>query len=117
MFVSTAAAMTMQPLIKKEPLGEDLTYTTTSMYIGKLLAACQLLYCIVGTWRGFKCGNLVNWVKIAKLKTCLFKLNACAPMTLSIQIAKFKFRQYQLKAVSPNLMLAKVTRYLAFYTS
>ena len=29
-------------------------------------------------------------------------------MTLSIQIAKFKFRQYQLTA---NLMLAKITRY------
>ena len=42
-------------------------------------------------------------VKIAKLK-----LNACAPMTLSIQITKFKLRQYQLNTVSPNLMLAKV---------
>ena len=41
MFVSTAAAMTTQPLVKKEPLGEDLTSTTTSMCIGKVLAACQ----------------------------------------------------------------------------
>ena len=32
-------------------------------------------------------------------------------MTLSMQMAKFKFRQYQLRAVSPNLMLAKITRY------
>ena len=32
-------------------------------------------------------------------------------MMLSIQIAKFKFRQYQLRAISPNLMLAKVTHY------
>ena len=31
---------------------------------------------------------------IAKLKTRQFKLNACAPMMLSIQTAKFKFRQY-----------------------
>ena len=27
-------------------------------------------------------------------------------MVLSIQIAKFKFHQYELRAVSPNLMLA-----------
>ena len=32
-------------------------------------------------------------------------------MMLSIQIAKFKFYQYQLRAVSPNLMFAKLTRY------
>ena len=32
-------------------------------------------------------------------------------MMLSIQITKFKFRQYQLRAVLPDLMLAKVTRY------
>ena len=32
-------------------------------------------------------------------------------MMLSIQIAKFKFRQCQLRAISPNLMLAKITRY------
>ena len=30
-------------------------------------------------------------------------------MTLSIQIAKFKFCQHQVRAVSPNLMLSKVT--------
>ena len=30
-------------------------------------------------------------------------------MMLSIQIAKFKFCQYQLRAISPNLMLAKIT--------
>ena len=32
-------------------------------------------------------------------------------MVLSIQIAKFKFHQYELRAVSPNLMLTNVTRY------
>ena len=32
-------------------------------------------------------------------------------MKLSIQIAKFKFCQYQLRAVSPNLMLTEVTHY------
>ena len=35
----------------------------------------------------------------------------CAPMTPSIKIAKFKFHQYVLRAVSPNLLLAKVSRY------
>ena len=35
-------------------------------------------------------------------------------MELSIQIAKFKFHQYELRAVSPNLMLAKVTRYTVY---
>ena len=33
-------------------------------------------------------------------------------MTLSIQIAKFKLRQYQLRAISPHLVLAKFTRYM-----
>ena len=59
-------------------------------------------------WRGFQFGDLANWVKIA---TRQFKLNAHAPMTLSIQIAKFKFHQYQLRAASPNLMLTKITCY------
>ena len=35
-------------------------------------------------------------------------------MAVSIQIAKLKLRQYQRRASSPNLMLAKVTRYTAF---
>ena len=56
----------------------------------------------------------MNWVKIAKFKTRQFKLNACVSMELSIQIAKFKFHQYELRAVSPNLMLAKVTHYMVF---
>ena len=29
-----------------------------------------------------------------------------------IQIVKFKFYQHQLRAASPNLMLAKLTRYM-----
>ena len=49
---------------------------------------------------------LANWVKIANLK-----INAAwAPMTLGFQITKFKFRQYPLRAVSPNFMLIKITR-------
>ena len=32
-------------------------------------------------------------------------------MMLIIQITKFKFHRYQMEAVLPNLMLAKVTRY------
>ena len=32
-------------------------------------------------------------------------------MTLYIKIAKFKFCQYQVRAISPNLMLTKITRY------
>ena len=35
-------------------------------------------------------------------------------MALSIQIAKLKFHQYELRAVSPNLILAKVTRYTVY---
>ena len=34
------------------------------------------------------------------------------PMTLNIQIAKFKFRQYQLIAISPNLTLTKIIHYM-----
>ena len=58
---------------------------------------------------------MVNWVKIAKFKTCQFKLSICISMALSIQIAKFKFHQYELRAVSPNLMLAKVTHHPVDY--
>ena len=36
------------------------------------------------------------------------------PIMLSIQIAKVIFRQYQLKPVLPNLMLAKITRYTVY---
>ena len=32
-------------------------------------------------------------------------------MTLNIQLAKFEFRQYQMRAVLPNFMFTKVTRY------
>ena len=35
-------------------------------------------------------------------------------MTLSIQITKFKFHQYQLKAILPNLMLTKLTHYTVY---
>ena len=35
-------------------------------------------------------------------------------MTLSIQITKFKFRQYQQRVISPNLMLAKIIRYTVY---
>ena len=45
------------------------------------------------------------------IKNLPTELNAQAPMAVSIQIAKFKFFQYQWRAISPNLMLAKVTRY------
>ena len=37
-------------------------------------------------------------------------------MTLSIQIAKFKFHRYQMRAISPNLMLTKVTHYTIHYS-
>ena len=36
-------------------------------------------------------------------------------MALRIQIAKFKIHQYLLRANSPNLMLAKFSRYTASY--
>ena len=35
-------------------------------------------------------------------------------MALRDQIAKFKVRQYQLRALSPNLMLTKVSRYTVY---
>ena len=43
-----------------------------------------------------------------KLKNSPIGLNACTPMAVSIQIAKFILRQYQWRASSPNLMLVKV---------
>ena len=35
-------------------------------------------------------------------------------MTLSIQIAKFKVCQYQMRATLPNLMFTEVTHYIVF---
>ena len=35
-------------------------------------------------------------------------------MAVSIQITKFKLPQYQWRAISPNLMMAKVTRYKVY---
>ena len=61
------------------------------------------LYCIAGNFGEVL--NLAIWVKERQ-----YKFNACTPM-MSIQIAKFKFRQNQLRDVSPNLMLIQVTRY------
>ena len=51
-------------------------------------------YCIAGNF-----GEVFNWRfgklgKIAKLKIRQFKLNACVPMVLNIQIITFKCRQY-----------------------
>ena len=37
-----------------------------------------------------------------------------APMVLRIQIAKFKFHQYLLRANLPNLMLAKLSHYTVY---
>ena len=36
-------------------------------------------------------------------------------MALRIQITKFKFHQHLLEANSPNLMLAKLSRYRVYY--
>ena len=79
-------------------------------------ADCKLLanYHIVGNFGTVFNGN---WVKIAKFtcKTHQFKLCVCMSMVLSIQITKFKFHQYKLRAVSSNLMLAKVTHHTVDY--
>lgn len=48
---------------------------------------------------------LIDSVKIAK---CIHN-NINIMCALSIQIAKYKIRQYQLRVTSPNLMLTKVT--------
>ena len=36
-------------------------------------------------------------------------------VTVQVQIAKFKFRQYQNTAISPNLMPTKFFRYMAYW--
>ena len=62
-------------------------------------------------WWVFLIWRFGKFDKDRQIKNRQFKLNACVPMMLSIQIAKFKFCQYQLRAVSPSSMLAKVIRY------
>ena len=44
-------------------------------------------------------------------------MNVCAHMVLRIQIIKFKFHQYLLRANLPNLMLAKLSHYTVFLKS
>ena len=63
-----------------------------------------MAYCIAGNFgKIFEFGDLMNWVKIVKLKKIRqFKLNACMPMMLSIQITKFTNTN---KAISLNLKL------------
>ena len=39
------------------------------------------------------------------------ELNVRVPMAVRIEVAKFKCCQYQRRAISTNLVLAKVTRY------
>ena len=59
---------------------------------------------------------MANSVKIAKLKTHQYRLlHAHMPMALKILITKFKFHQYILRAKSPNLVLAKLSRYTEYY--
>ena len=41
----------------------------------------------------------------------VFSSANCKPMILIIKITKFKSHQYQVRTISPNLMLAKVTHY------
>ena len=36
-------------------------------------------------------------------------------MPMALNIAKFKFHQYQLRAISPKLMLAKITHYMVIH--
>ena len=55
---------------------------------------------------------LVWWfgelIKDCQIKNSPIKLYAYMPMTLGIQITKFKFCQYQLRAILSNLMLTKI---------
>ena len=46
-----------------------------------------------------------------QIKNFPILITACVPMALRIQIAKIEFHQYLLRANSPNLMLAKFSRY------
>jgi hypothetical protein len=55
-----------------------------------------------------------------QIKNSPIELNARMPMAVSIHITKFKLRQYRLRAIPPNLMLAKglpAIRYKARYFS
>ena len=39
------------------------------------------------------------------------------PMMISNQIAKFKFFQYQLRAISRNLMFTKISHYAVYFSA
>ena len=49
--------------------------------------------------------------KYPQIKYSPIQSNVCVPMVLRVQIAKFKFTQYQRRVNSPNLMLAQVSCY------
>ena len=73
----------------------------------------NLVYRIAGNFG--KVFNLVIWRfcgrKIAKFKTHQYLNNAYAHALAMCRIAKFKIHQCVLGNDSPNLMLAKVSRY------
>jgi hypothetical protein len=46
-----------------------------------------------------------------QIKNSPIEFDARVPMTVSIQIAKFKLHQYRWRAILPNLMFAKVIHY------
>lgn len=79
---------------------DPLPNSTADMYEYRM-SIVKGLYCIMGNFGEVLC--LAIWVKDRQFKY------ACTPM--SIQIAKFKFHQNQLRDVSPNLMLVQVTCY------
>ena len=65
------------------------------------------VYCIAGNF-----GELASLRKIAKFKARQISRDSVIRMRSVSVVAKFKTRQYVLKTDSPNLMLAKFSRYM-----
>ena len=94
----------------------------------KIMIVCWLHQLILHTiwhipysgklWWGFDLANLVKigeFGKDCRIKNSPILTIGCASMTLRIQIAKFKYHQYLLRANSPNLMLTELSCYAVVY--
>ena len=71
-------------------------------------------------WETFERARFLRVVKFGKdcqTKNSPLKLGSPWTMVLSIQSPNFKFCQYQLRAVLPNFMLSKLSRYMWHYTN
>ena len=74
-------------------------------------STCIVTYRTVGNFGEVLIWRFGEFGKDRQIKSSPKWIITCVSMALRIQMAKLKIRQYLLRANSPNLMLAKFSRY------